>query len=567
MTYDPLARVAVSAEQNAKRGVVIVAAHEPLSRRLVAALAERGHPAEGPLHPELALSRDAVTGLQAASAVVFLPAARAAPGAGPDLGQARRALFACRDAGVTRLVLVSSAEVYGASPRNPGLIGESRPIGRDAKNAISSAWLELEAAARELLPPPVTLTILRACPVPMRGRDDYFSRLFRGELAFTLSGHDPSLQLLHPDDLASAIICALERSRGGLYNVAPDGVIPLQVALSRTASARVPLPHELQRQGRRLLSVMGIGDPIDQLAYIRYSFTISNQKIKRELGFVPTRSSAQTLAELCGAQGADTGPPVLPGEFDDFGLDKDYVATSGQWLFDFMARHYWRIDIEGLEHVPATGKGVLCGMHRGLVAWDGVMVLHLLAERMNRFPRFLVHPTAFQFPFMFDFATKLGGLVACQENADYVLEHGELLGIFPEGIRGVFSLYHEAYQLRKFGRNDFVKIALRHAAPIIPFVILGSAETYPILGKIEWSWLARKTEWPFFPITPTLFPLMPAPLPVKWCIRFLPPLELPDHPPEAAKNASLVRSISDQVKKQMEEAINELAARRKSLFF
>ncbi|MFI5308998.1 MAG: 1-acyl-sn-glycerol-3-phosphate acyltransferase, partial [Polyangiales bacterium] len=191
----------------------------------------------------------------------------------------------------------------------------------------------------------------------------------------------------------------------------------------------------------------------------------------------------------------------------------------------------------------------------------------LLSQRLHRYPRFLVHPTGFQFPFVFDFTTKLGGIMACQENADYVLERDELLGIFPEGLRGVFTLYREAYQLRKFGRHDFVKIALRHGAPIIPFVIVGSAETYPIVAKIDWDWWTRKTDWPYFPITPTLFPLFPAPLPSKWYVRFLPPVDVSQHPPEAARDAALVRELSDRVKKQMEEAMAELSRDRKTLFF
>jgi 1-acyl-sn-glycerol-3-phosphate acyltransferase/nucleoside-diphosphate-sugar epimerase len=552
------------------RSVVLLAAREPLTQRLMQGLSLHGLQVVGPVHPDVALVKgDPAAVLRGVDAVVCLPTLCAAPHAGPDVAQARRALYVCKQAGVARVIVVSSAEAYGATPRNPGLMAESRPIVRSAKNAISTLWLELEAAARELIVAPQTLTILRPCPVPVRGRSDYFSRLLTGRAAITLAGHDPTIQLLDPTDLASAIACAMARSPGGIFNVAPDGVIPLRVALERGAGAHVGVPRELQRHARRALSALGLGDPIDQLDYIRYSFTVSNQKIKRELGFVPTRSSEQALQALRGGDvdsSAATGLALVP--YDDFGLDKDYIAAGGRKLFDFLSRHYWRIELEGLEHVPKSGQGVLVGLHRGLVAWDGVMVLHLLAERMQRYPRFLVHPTGFRFPYVFDFATKLGGVVACQENADYVLEHGELLGIFPEGIRGVFSLYREAYQLRKFGRHDFVKIALRHGAPIIPFVILGSAETYPILGKIEWSWLKRKTEWPFFPITPTLFPLMPMPLPAKWHIRFLPALEVgSEHSPGSAKDPVLVRSISDGVKKQMEDAIAEMASHRKSAFF
>src|SRR5690348_4428309 len=128
------------------------------------------------------------------------------------------------------------------------------------------------------------------------------------------------------------------------------------------------------------------------------------------------------------------------------------------------------------------------------------------------------------------------------------LERDEILGIFPEGIRGAFRMYRDAYTLDRFGRSDFVKMALRHRAPIVPFVFLGTAETFPILGRIEWSWWKRSTEWPFIPITPT-FPLLPVPLPTKWHLQVLPPLVVPEaDDPEAADDPRLVRRIGDEVR-------------------
>jgi 1-acyl-sn-glycerol-3-phosphate acyltransferase len=553
--------------------VVVVAAREPLVLRIVERLVRRGTSVVGPVHPDVGnADGDEPELLGGGERLVYVPPLRPRREPGPDLAQANAAFATWSRVKPERVVVVSSAEVYGVSRRNPGLIAESRTIARATKGEVSQAWLDLEASAREHFGADggTTLTILRPCPTPMRDREDYFSRLLSGGLAITVAGHDPTVQLLAPDDLASAIALALERGPGGTYNVAPDQVIPLHAALARVHAARLPLPRGLQRHGRRLLRELGLGEPepMQQVDYLRYSFTVSNQKIKRELGFAPTRSSKQALDELlagevpAGVAMAETDEP----DFDDFGLDKDFVARSSRRLFDFLARDYWRIEVQGLEHVPARGKGVLVGIHRGLIAWDGAMIIHLLAQRMQRYPRFLVHPTGFQFPYAFDLTTKLGGVVACQENADYVLAHDELLGIFPEGLRGVFTLYREAYLLHKFGRHDFVKIALRHGAPIVPFVIVGSAETYPIVGKIKWDWWTRKTDWPYLPITPTLFPLIPFPLPSKWYIRFLPPLDVSQNPPAAARDAALVRELSDRVKQQMEQAIAELTSQRESLF-
>ena len=372
---------------------------------------------------------------------------------------------------------------------------------------------------------------------------------------------------------------AVEGDARGVYNVAPDGVVPLRAALRLAGAKRLPVPRTLQRLARFVLARAGFSHPVEQLDYIRYSWTVSNRKIKSELGFAPRRSSAGALREFraarvtndtrADARRASVAPdgPRGPEEFDDFGMDKGYINAFGRTLFKFLHDRYWRVEVEGLGHVPARGRAVLVGVHRGFMPWDAVMTLHLLARELGRYPRFLIHPGLIKFPFLFNFHTKLGGVVACQENADRVLSRDEILAIYPEGIRGAFALYRDAYRLGKFGRDDFVKMALRHRAPIVPFVTVGSAETFPILGKLDWGWWKRRTEWPFFPLTPT-WPLAPVPLPSKWHTQFLAPVHVEHrYPPEAAEDSAAVRAISSEVKGRMEEAIQEMLRRRKSVFF
>ena len=84
-----------------------------------------------------------------------------------------------------------------------------------------------------------------------------------------------------------------------------------------------------------------------------------------------------------------------------------------------------------------------------------------------------------RFPFLFNLMSKLGGIIACQVNADRVLESGELLGVYPEGIRGAFTMYKRAHHIGPSWRNDCVAFALRHRVPIVPFVTIGSAEIFP----------------------------------------------------------------------------------------
>lgn len=479
-------------------------------------------------------------GLEAA---VYRPRLRGRKLGLPDLEEAAERLRACAAARPAKLVLISSAAVHSPRHDHPGHVGEA--FRTAARNPLARAWIELEELAQRLLPPEsgTGLTILRPVAVVARDSPDYLSRLLHGRLAFTLAGHDPPVQLLSADELAEAVALAVEVGRPGTYHVAPDGAVPLRAALRRAGARRVPLPRTVQRLARSAASRLGWADPAGQLDAIRYSGTVSNRKIKDELGFAP------------GA--GDTA-------FDPYGMDEEYIAAYGRTLFRFLHRYWWRIETRGLEHVPRQGRAVLAGVHRGFQPWDGVMTLHTIATRLGRHPRFLIHPGLIKFPFLANYMTRLGGIVACQENADWVLGNDELLGFYPEGIRGAFSLYRDAYRLKKFGRDEFVKVALRNRAPIIPFVTVGSAEIFPILGKIEWRWFKRYTEWPFLPIAPPFV----IPLPSKWHMRFLEPLPVHlRHPPEAADDPAVVREISLRVRERMEEALQDMLGKRKSIFF
>ena len=489
-----------------------------------------------------------------------------------DLANAEALFHNCARRHVKRLILLSSAEVYGASCQNPGLVSESKVASRNGGNSVARQWSRFESLAEEQLGrcAALKLAILRPVIMPLRGGADYYSRLFSGRLAATLPGHDPSIQILSLEDLASAVCLILEKDAEGTYNVAPDGVIPLRLALRLARTTRVPVPRWLQRLARRPLVSFRAAHPGDRLDYIRYGWTVSNGKIKRELGFKPTRSSAEALAECAATpSGGNRSNDSSALRFDDFGMDEQYIAAYSRRVLNFLERYYWRVEVDGIEEVPREGRAVLVGFHRGFMPWDGAMVLHLLAREVGRYPRFLIHPGLLKFPFMFNCTTKMGGIIACRENSDYVLSREGMLGIFPEGVHGPFRLYRDAYRLGKFGRNDFVKIALRNRAPILPFVTVGSAEIFPIIGKLEWDWWKKYSDWPFIPVTPT-FPFLPVPIPLpsKWHIQFLAPLHIESrYEPADADDPATVASISLDVRGRMERAIQQMLSRRRSIFY
>jgi 1-acyl-sn-glycerol-3-phosphate acyltransferase/nucleoside-diphosphate-sugar epimerase len=506
---------------------------------------------------------------QLSGAVLYLPS-MLEDGMVPDMVEAANVFDKCAHGAVEWVVLVSSAAVYGASFRNPGLLSELYPLPKDQKPVgIAAKWRKFEGLANRhcrngVCKNGVRLTVLRCSTVLSKQSANRMVRPLVQWAATTMPGHDPCIQLLSPADLAHAVDCVLQTGADGIFNVAPDGVIPLRQALKRAGTRRIPIPRTILRIGCALRGLTTTSD----LNFARYPWTVSNEKIKA-LGFNPRLSSLDALAEFCpqlqGAASLDNDQ--RSGQFDDFGMDQEYIQFFGRTLFRFLADWYWRIEVAGVENIPQNGRAVLAGIHRGFMPWDGVMALDVIVKRTGRYPRFLIHPGLVKFPFLANFMTKLGGIIACQENARRVLESDQLLGVFPEGIQGAFVPYSQAYQIHDFHRDAFVKMALRHQAPIVPFVTVGSAEIFPILAKLKSPLWTKYSEWPAFPITPT-FPVIPLPLPSKWHMRFLPALHIQNnYPPTAAAETAVVRTISREVRNRMQNAIDEILLRRPSIFF
>jgi len=499
------------------------------------------------VHPEDLCSQTSRDG----TSYLFVPPFGDHEGTIPDLGEAEAALRHLGTPQNGNVVLVSSALIYGTGPGRQALAREDySPPGKGGRR-ICDQWILLERLVRRHLGGNVQLTILR--PVTVAPSPTIFSRLLSRKFVPTLPGHDPAFQFLTLSDLARAIDRAFELGEPGAFNLAPDDVAPLHAAIRMAGSHRLAIPRTLRRLVRRS----------EVLDYLRYPWTVSNEKAKKR-GFASAQSSMAALLELRRRNSNGNGPHV---QFDEFGMDKEYIRFYGKTLFRFLSDYYWRIELKGLEFVPLEGRGVLVGVHRGFMPWDGVMALHLLVRETGRYPRFLTHPGLLNLPFLANFITKLGGVVASQESAARVLQSENLLGIFPEGIQGAFTFYREAYQLHEFGRDAYVKIALRNRAPILPFVTVGSAEIFPIWGKIKSRLWTRCTDWPCLPLTAT-FPLLPVPLPSKWHTQFLPPIHIEkEHPPEAARNSAVVKAISLEVRTRMQQAINEMLGHRRSIFF
>jgi 1-acyl-sn-glycerol-3-phosphate acyltransferase len=140
-----------------------------------------------------------------------------------------------------------------------------------------------------------------------------------------------------------------------------------------------------------------------------------------------------------------------------------------------------------------------------------------------------------------------------------------LVGVWPEGFKGIGKPFSERYKLQRFGRGGFVTAALRTGAPIIPVSIVGSEEIHPMIGNAKT--LARALGLPYFPITPTfplLGPLGLIPLPSKWHIEFGEPIETAGFDPDAADDPMLTFELTDRVRETIQGTLYRLLRQRTS---
>ncbi len=258
-------------------------------------------------------------------------------------------------------------------------------------------------------------------------------------------------------------------------------------------------------------------------------------------------------------------------EVDDFGFDPDLTEHVLLPPLRPLYEKWFRVETRGLENVPDTGSALIVANHSGTIPVDAVMTQIALLDHhpAHRHLRMLGADLVFSLPIVAPVARKSGHTLACNADAERLMAEGELVGVWPEGFKGIGKPYSERYKLQRFGRGGFVSAALRAGVPIIPCSIVGAEEIYPILGNAKT--LARLLGLPYAPVTP-LFPLLgplgAVPLPSKWIIEFGEPIETASlGGAAAAEDPMLVFNLTDQVRETIQSTLYTLLMQRRSVFF
>jgi 1-acyl-sn-glycerol-3-phosphate acyltransferase len=280
----------------------------------------------------------------------------------------------------------------------------------------------------------------------------------------------------------------------------------------------------------------------------------------------PQREEAPDLRSLRGL----LPPPDPSRQVDDWGRS-ERVYRMLEPLLNFYYRYWFRVEIEGVENVPASGGALLASNHSGALPPDGPMIVHAIrTEHPTPRPVYMLGEHWFKgYPGIGMLANKIGLVAAHPANAHRLLDdEGRLVLVFPEGQKGTRKLYWQRYKLRRFGRGGFVRTAIRAGVPIVPIAVMGAEEAMPIFAHVRL--LERLTGLIYFPINHAFphFGLAAGAmyLPAKFRIRFLEPVRFDQHGREAADDVAFVQQAADDIRDRVQSALNEMLRQRKSIW-
>ncbi len=293
----------------------------------------------------------------------------------------------------------------------------------------------------------------------------------------------------------------------------------------------------------------------------------------------PTRTSLRELTH----QGDNRLPATredlrehLPGieperTITDWGRSERVEGFMDRTLYEFYDRYWFRVSVEGVENVPASGGALLVSNHSGALPPDGAMIAKAIKEEHPR-PRPL-HLTVEHFfkgyPGFSMLLPKIGAVPAHPANVHRLLhDEDELVLVFPEGRKGTEKLYKDRYRLRRFGRGGFVAAAMRARAPIVPIAVVGAEEAQPTFAQFKL--LQRLTGLLYEPLTPTFphfgLPGMLGYLPAKFTIRFLPPIPTDRWGDEPWEDDGLVQNVAADVRSLIQHELYDMVASRRSVW-
>jgi 1-acyl-sn-glycerol-3-phosphate acyltransferase len=246
--------------------------------------------------------------------------------------------------------------------------------------------------------------------------------------------------------------------------------------------------------------------------------------------------------------------PVGSFGYDAWGYNEN-AARLGLGVVKLLYEKYFRVTAHGVENIPTHGPVLLIANHSGQLPMDGVLIGGAMAMNPHgpRAPRAMVERFFPTVPWLGSVLTGIGAVIGDPLNCIKMLEQGEAIIVFPEGVRGSGKLYRHRYQLQRFG-NGFMHMAMQTGATIVPVGVVGCEETMPSFANL--SPLAKLLGLPYVPLGPLL------PLPAKVYLNFGEAMCFDRTASSEEEVTARVELVKDKIRALIERGLAE----RKSVF-
>ena len=212
---------------------------------------------------------------------------------------------------VERLVVKSSAAVYGSTPADPAMFTEDMGARRSPRGGFGKDSIEVEGYVRGFARrrPDIDILMLRFAnvigPQIRTSLTDYFSL----PVVPVPLGYDARMQFVHEEDAIEALVRAGAGSSTGVVNVAGDGVVTVYQAAALAGRPVLPVPLQSAGVLGGVARRLGVADfSPDQMVFLAFGRGLDTTRMREVLGFSPVHSSRSAFAEF-----AATLAPAAPG--------------------------------------------------------------------------------------------------------------------------------------------------------------------------------------------------------------------------------------------------------------
>ncbi len=266
--------------------------------------------------------------------------------------------------------------------------------------------------------------------------------------------------------------------------------------------------------------------------------------------------------------------PGVPPQPDLNAVDPAFTAVIAE-AARYVAEHWFRWTVRGVEHLPAAGPVLLVGNHSGgLMVFDALLAWVAIRDALgpDRAPHGMSHDFVFRIPSLRYYAVRGGVVPSRPDCARQVLAAGRIAAVYPGSDWDSLRPFSERNRVVFRGRTGFIRLALREQVPIVPIVTSGAQESFIVLTRGErlasLLKLRERVRSNVFPIglslpwglAPSFLPYLPLPTAIDQI--FLPPMRWPNLGPEAADDHDTVRACFDEVVAAMQAAMDDMARGR-----